>query len=274
MFQSCVEAYLADRKSAAGRAAKDAINAAAVDRTDEGEAEAKSEFLIEITSLLADRLGNHDRKALGDLAIEIERRAEHYFTIERKRQNVRGEGFEDTLEWLLLRMSGLAPEQVRVRQRASDLPGFKPDLITKGRTRDKVPKPDIAVTTPSGDLTLWLVTAKWSLRQDRLDQFGQEAAYYRGNQIQKATIDFVLITNEMDVARLRDVLTPPEGGGGFHFQRVYHINCDLLAETHEGRFKLDSFRESGRQLSLEDFFSHASGQVSPKALSRPQPPRT
>jgi len=273
MFQRCVEGYLAEKAEAATAAAQQAI-AAVLDEADgdEGEEETKSEFLVDIAGLLSDRLGTHDPNALADLAIEIERRAEHYFTIERKRQNVRGEGFEDTLEWLLLRMTGLSADQVRVRQRASDLPGFKPELRTEGKSRDKIPKPDVALTTPDGTITLWLVTAKWSLRQDRLDQFGQEAAYYKANTIQGQSIDFVLITNEMDVARLRDVLTPPEGPGGFHFQRVYHLNCDLLIETHGDKFKLDSFRESGRLLSMEDFFAHAAQQVSPSALT-PRTPR-
>lgn len=133
MFRACVEAYLAHRKAAAARAAKAAISAVLEEGAEEGEAEAKSAFLIDIAGLLADRLGSHHPTVLRDLALEIERQAEHYFTIERKRQNVRGEGFEDTLEWLLLRMTGLSPSQVRVRKRASDLPGFKPDPRHEGQ---------------------------------------------------------------------------------------------------------------------------------------------
>lgn len=277
MFQECVQNYLQDKAARAARAAKRALKKAASQgawnaSSDEGAEEAKSEFLMELADLLTERLGDADATTLSDLAVEIERRAEHHFNIDRKRQNVRGEGFEDTLEWMLTRAAGLLPEQVRIRQRLSSLPGFRREIVTKG-PKDAIPEPDVAITTPDGQVTLWIVTAKWSLRQDRIGTFGQEFAHYRENKLQQAAVEFVAITNEMDIARLRNVLAPGEGAGGYHFHRVYHVNCDLLAQTQEDRFVLQAFRDAKRLFSLDDFLLHAAAQTSPAALSPRTPQR-
>jgi hypothetical protein len=262
MFQACVEEYLGHRAKAVAKAAKKALHAAASDADDEEVTEEASEFLVDVTEILASRLGLAKHPDLPAVVAEIEKKAEHYFTIEKKRQNVRGEGFEDALEWLLLNVAKLPRGEVRVRTAANQLPGFRKELQSAGKAKDKVPKPDIALTSPDGKLTLWIITAKWSLRQDRLDQFGQEAAYYKDNKMQGARTDFVLVTNEMDVARLRDVLSPPAGGGGFHFDRIYHVNRDLLEATHEDKFApLAVYKTDGRLLSISDLLTHVEAQL-------------
>lgn len=259
MFKACVEEHLKQRPRHVAKSVKKAVEqivnaAGGSEEVNEGV----SEFLLEVAEILVTRLGLTRSPELMVVVAEIERRAEHYFTIEKKRQNVRGEGFEDTLEWLLLQTAAVPREQLVVRTEATLLPGFKKALPSAGKTKDKVPKPDLAITSSAKDLTLWIVTAKWSLRQDRLDQFGQEAAYYRDHKIQAPKLDFVLVTNEMDIARLRDVLSPPAGGGGFHFDRVYHVNRDLLEETHGDKFdRLAVYKSEGRLLSLSDLIAHA-----------------
>jgi hypothetical protein len=258
MFKACVAEYLAKKSRPVARAVQQTIEQLVDAGGGSQEVEEEvSEFLLDIAELLATKLGITKTPELMDLVGEIERRAEHYFTIEKKRQNVRGEGFEDTLEWMLLESAGVPRGQLVVRTEANLLPGFKKPLKT-GKKKDKVPKPDLAITSPSKDLTLWIITAKWSLRQDRLDTFGQEAAYYRDHKIQTPKLDFVLVTNEMDVARLRAVLSPPEGGGGFHFDRVYHVQRDLLEEVQGDKFEdLALYKAEERLLSLEDLITHA-----------------
>jgi hypothetical protein len=247
MFQACVAAYRA-QKAVGGHDEKTISD------------EEASSFVVDVAALLAERLGVAEKQA-SYVAAEIERKAEDYFTIGQKRQNVRGEGFEDVLAWLLRNVAGVPAAQLRVRIPANALPGFKPELPSPGKRRDKVPKPDLAITAPEGHATIWIVTAKWSLRQDRLDQFGQEFAYYKAHQTQQVQSDLSLVTNEMDVARLRDVLAPPPGGGGFYFPRVYHVNAELLEQTHEVRFHpLRVYRSEARLLSLHDLLVHARTQ--------------
>lgn len=146
LFRACVEEYLKQREQQLARAVERTVDqiVEAGGGTEEVE-ESVSEFLIDIADLLVARLGLEKTRELVEVVAEIERRAEHYFTIEKKRQNVRGEGFEDTLEWLLLNVSGVPREQLVVRTAANNLPGFKKPLTSAGKRKDKVPKPDLAV---------------------------------------------------------------------------------------------------------------------------------
>lgn len=248
LFQFCVKEYLKLRQTAE---VKDALE------------EVESEFMSEISEMIGTRIGGLERAVVSALVRDIDRSAEHYFTIERKRQNVRGEGFEDIQHGLLLNLLKIPEEQVLLRVRADKLPGFQPKLASAKKSRLKVPKPDLGLISADRKLTRWIVTSKWSLRQDRLDQFGQEAAYYKEKKVQAPGVDFVLVTNEMDIARLRDVLSPPPGAGGFHFHRVYHINCDLLARTHDSKFKELELYAGDRLFSFSDFLRDVQSQFGP-----------
>lgn len=261
MFRFCVAEYLELKEE---------------EEEDPGSTDAAdvvTEFAQDVRELLTTKLKAAGGDALEEVIAEIEKAAERYFEIERKRQNVRGEGFEDTLEYLFQTVSGIKHEQIRVRKRAPELPGFKPDPpVAANRKKPKAPKPDIALLSPDEQLTRWIVTAKWSLRQDRLDQFGQEAEYYKDNRIQAPSMEFVFVTNEMDVARLRDVLHTIPGAGGFHFERVYHLNLGLVEETHGEAFApLAVYKQEGRLLSLEDLLVHAKAHFGAAPTSSPAP---
>ena len=252
MFKGCVEEYLKQRQMKAKK-----LEAAPEVETPEELEEVETEFKLDVRKILETELGISD-PPLQRVVEAINQNAEHYFTIEKKRQNVRGEGFEDTLELLLHRVAQMPASRVLIRARASELPGMRPELASSRKQKSKIPKPDLAIVGPSNDHTLWWITAKWSLRQDRLDQFGQEWAYYQTHRMQAQQVDFVLLTNEMDIARLRDVLSPPAGGGGFHFSRVYHMNVELLRATQEARFdELELYVKDDRLFSLSDFLVHA-----------------
>jgi hypothetical protein len=255
MFQACVREYLSRKSAAAKAAAAKAIELLVEQAGGTEEAEDEiSGFLMEVTDLLVEGLKLERTADLARVVKEIGEKAEHYYTIEKKRQNVRGEGFEDTLERFLLRVSKVPRAQLVVRSKATDLPGFRKAMTTAGTRDDKVPKPDLAILTKSGELTHTIITVKWSLRQDRLDQFAQEARYYRDNKTQSAKCDLVFVTNEMDLARLRAVL---HKSGGFDFERVYHVNARLLEQMHGAKFDLHAYKQEGRLVSLEDLIKHA-----------------
>lgn len=245
MFKECVAEYIASRPPRPGPP---------------GTIEELTPFARDVAERVMAKLGVPPTPALAAVAHEIEQEGEDHFTLSRKRQNVRGEGQEDILEWLLLNVASVPRGQLLVRSSAGTLPGFRPS--TRGR-RDKAPKPDLVLLAGTLTQVLWLITAKWSLRQDRLDQFGQEAAYYKDKRTQPQDPDFVLVTNEMDLARLRGVLGQEPAGGGFYFHRVYHINPKLLAEAHGSRFtaELEIFVREGRLRSLADFLADVAVEV-------------
>jgi hypothetical protein len=93
-----------------------------------------------------------------------------------------------------------------------------------------MPKPDIAIIDK--DFTYYVITAKWSMRQDRERQFANEYNAYVKNLTQKAEVRFALVTNEFDLARLDNVARAQPDGAGYLFHTIYHVNLDLLQQAH------------------------------------------
>src|SRR5205085_8131968 len=80
-----------------------------------------ADLVAEFTTLIAERLGKADRQA-ELLARKLVARARLYFTVERKRQNVLGEGFEDLLQLLMIRVSRVPKDRiVRSEEHTSEL---------------------------------------------------------------------------------------------------------------------------------------------------------
>jgi hypothetical protein len=151
----------------------------------------------------------------------IEGLSRHYFTIGKKRQNALGEGFEDLLTLLLRRVANIPESRIALRTPVSKLPGFLRSLPAReGERKKREPHPDIAIVDPH--ITHLITTAKWSIRQDRETQFQSEYSSYQRNKSQDTELRFALITNEFDLARLRNVLNAMPGGtGGYIFHDVY-----------------------------------------------------
>lgn len=135
---------------------------------------------------------------------------------ENKRANIVGEGFEDTLAAIIRRLPGAQRWTIRNRVELGDIPGFNPQ--SEAEKRKKV------------DLVLWdqraanriLVTAKWSVRSDREEQFRSDfEAYVRLNA--GRPFRYVLVTNEFDAARLK-AACESVGGNAPLFERVVHVN--------------------------------------------------
>ncbi len=257
LFRGCIRELL-ERENASPEAGA----ATAADLAEQEETEAagvdldESAFLADITALLQDAGLTPDQAAA--LGREIDQRARTFFTLGNKRQNVLGEGFEDLLTTLLQRVANVPATRIRIRTNVADLPGFRkaaPVPGLRGRT-ERLPKPDIAIIDEAH--TCAIVTAKWSMRQDRETQFTREYSAYSRMKLQTQDIDFFLLTNEFDVARLDNVARAQPGNvGGYLFHTIYHVNADLLRETQGNQIgPVGGWIQAGKIASLEDFLTH------------------
>jgi hypothetical protein len=220
--------------------------AAAIDPEIESELISATEQLLRSEGLADERVR--------PVARQIEALSRDFFTIGNKRKNALGEGFEDLLYLLLLRVSGVPPGHIALRKPVSQLPGFRRAPARLSGTRAaREPRPDIAILEEG--ITHVITTAKWSMRQDRETQFQAEYTSYQLNKTQPTELRFALITNEFDVARLNNVARAiPGGAGGYIFHQIYHINPALLMQTHGDRIgTVAHWIGAGKILSLGDF---------------------
>jgi hypothetical protein len=190
------------------------------------------------------------------VARHLEVLSRDFFTIANKRKNALGEGFEDLLYLLLLRVARVPPERIALRRPVSELPGFRRAPPRRPGTRAaREPHPDIAII--EGGITHIITSAKWSMRQDRETQFQSEYTAYQMNKMQSTELRFALITNEFDVARLNNVARAiPGGAGGYIFHNIYHINPELLAHTQGDRLgTVQHWIGAGKILALADFLT-------------------
>jgi hypothetical protein len=125
---------------------------------------------------------------------------------------------------------------------------------------ERQPHPDLAII--DDNVTQVVVTAKWSMRQDRETQFAAEYAAYQRSRTQQTELRFVLITNEFDVARLDNVARAmPGGAGGYIFHTIVHINPDLLVGTQGSRIgAVAHWIGAGKIVSLADFLVEMRGR--------------
>ena len=188
-------------------------------------------------------------------AHDLVAKARFYFTVERKRQNVLGEGFEDLLQLLMLRVSHVPEHEIKIRQRANKLPGFQ----SKTSTRERIESPDIAIVR--NNRTELLASVKWSLRHDRQKQLSDELDCYVDLLSQDGFPQYVLITNEYDPGRL--VNTDGLNRRGHKINHIYHINLELLLgalDSHERLGDLRPLIDSRRLRSVEDFLNDLAQQ--------------
>lgn len=177
----------------------------------------------------------------------LTQRIQAYLGQENRRKNLVGEGFEDVLAALLQRTPVATAFQVTTRPLLHSLPGFRPppgnekarrvDLALAGREQQRI-----------------LVTAKWSIRADREEQFGVDFETYARLEDHGRDFEFVLITNEFDAARLT-AACDRRRQNAFLFSAVVHVNPTgpLAAygpERRRSAKRLEELVESGRLTSL------------------------
>jgi len=191
-----------------------------------------------------------------EVAKRIETLSQDFFTIGNKRKNALGEGFEDLLWMLLKRVSNVPGGKVALRKPVSKLPGFRKATPKRpDAKREREPHPDLAFY--DAGVTQIIVTAKWSMRQDREMQFHSEFAAYQRGKTQQTELQFALITNEFDTARLDNVARAiPTGAGGYIFHVIYHINPALLIATQQERIGMvGHWIGAGKIRSLESWLN-------------------
>jgi hypothetical protein len=177
---------------------------------------------------------------------ELVQRIRQYLTLDNKRKNLLGEGFEDVLG-VLIQRSCPANVKVHIRRPLPELPGFNPM-----RRGDKPNRVDIAVVRPK---MRTLVTAKWSVRADREKQFVVDYTEYIKAESEGKAFEYVFVTNEFDPARLMRACDNLAGNSQM-FTHVVHISTDALRAAYgtgqeESMRKVLGFIDTERLISLE-----------------------
>jgi hypothetical protein len=177
---------------------------------------------------------------------KLTRRIYAYMTQENKRRNLVGEGFEDVIAAIVGQLAGSNVE-IRSRCLLHELPGFHAPPPT-----EKAKRVDLALLRGSRRN---LVSAKWSIRADREEQFHSDFEAYARLEAGGQDFAYTLITNEFDAARLR-AACERRRQNALLFTDVVHVNPEAVLATY-GRSARGSARSvqdlisSGRLMSLE-----------------------
>lgn len=251
LFRACLEKLIESK--AESQEASELPDELSGDQPETAEQESEIyvpdvELVEEFAALLVERAAMPEPEA-HTFARDLVARARYYFTVERKRQNVLGEGFEDLLQLLVLQVARVPTKRIIIRKRADTLPGFQGKT-----TRDRIEAPDMAIIARKR--TDQLASIKWSLRHDRQKQLSDELDCYVDLLSQKGFPRYILVTNEYDPGRL--VNANGLARRGQKVDCIYHINLDLLLKVladHPKAADLKPLIQSGRLRSLEDFLN-------------------
>jgi hypothetical protein len=184
---------------------------------------------------------------------ELVRRVFAHVTQENKRKNLIGEGFEDTIAAVLSRIPAIANGySVMTRPILTAIGGFNP-----GRENEKPRQVDLALVRRSDQRRI-LITAKWSVRADREEQFMSDFRDYSQLEARGTNFDYVLVTNEFDAARLVRACERRRENADL-FTNVVHVNPEGprvaydkdMTLTGRNASRMDSHIKDGRLASIE-----------------------
>ncbi|MFZ2752997.1 MAG: hypothetical protein WAZ48_06075 [Lysobacteraceae bacterium] len=198
--------------------------------------------------------GNFDPKPSVQQWQELVQRIRAYLSLENKRKNLLGEGFEDVIAQVVRRSTGNLPFEIHTRSPLQALPGF-----SNTRQGEKINKVDVAIIRPDRRI---LVTAKWSVRADRERQFISDYNDFVYGESHSKPWEYVFVTNEFDPARLKRACDQLAGNSRM-FSHVVHINTDGLTAAY-GKTPETTMRQvleyidQGRLISLEKWLDHLS----------------
>lgn len=203
----------------------------------------------ELVALIKEMLGSHFQTEPTEAEYRaLASRIYGHVTQENKRKNLVGEGFEDVLGAVVRQ---LHPQGLDVRNRPMlhSVPGFYPP---KGN--DKIRKVDLVLIKE--DLRT-LISAKWSVRADREEQFHSDFETYNALESKGVSFNYSLITNEFDAARLK-AACERRRQNALLFTHVVHINpAGVLAAygdtSNESINAVRAHIASGRLKSLQDW---------------------
>lgn len=202
----------------------------------------------ELIAIIREVLGKylHEEPSEDDLRT-LTRHISVYMTQENKRRNLVGEGFEDVLAAVVHRIPSCGHLETHNRLLLHTLPGFHAPPPS-----EKVKRVDLALI---GESRRILVSAKWSVRADREEQFRSDFEAYARLESSGRDFEYTLITNEFDAARLKAAC---EGRrqNALLFTRVVHINPEavLAAYGNSDRGSANVVRgyvNDGRLMSLQ-----------------------
>lgn len=126
---------------------------------------------------------------------------------------------------ILVRLNLSKSLEVRTRIALHDLPGFH-----EPAPNEKIKKVDLGILDETHRT---LVTAKWSIRADREEQFMSDFQTYERLESAGKDFAYVLITNEFDAARLRAACERRRQNAPL-FTHVVHINPEAVNIVYEG----------------------------------------
>jgi hypothetical protein len=185
----------------------------------------------------------------------VTQQVRQFLSVQNKRKNLVGEGFEDVLAQIVRRSCGLPTSSVRTRCLLHEIPGFN-----RARQGAKENRVDLAILN---DSKRTLVTAKWSVRADREKQFPTEYEEYINAESENKRFSYVFVTNEFDPARLMRACESLHRNS-LMFDHVVHINTDAIVATYGGaansegrlnssRAKVVEYIKSGRLISIDQW---------------------
>lgn len=207
-----------------------------------------------IVAVIRDVLGSH---LTGEPTQEqwrtLSTRIRDLIALENKRKNIVGEGFEDVLAAVIARADANAAVQASPRRWLHEVTGF-----ANRRSNEKPVKVDLAIERPA-DKRRIMVTAKWSTRADREEQFKADYNKYVAAESVNGTWDYVLVTNEFDPARLKRACELNAGSSRM-LTNVVHISPDALRAVYGDKAEASmgeviEYIDSGRIISLDDWLT-------------------
>lgn len=179
------------------------------------------ELMAIIAETLAPYLGQEPPAEIRRLLVQ---RIRQHMTLENKRKNLVGEGFEDVLVAIIRRCLPERGIDAAARCPLDTLPGFH-----AAQAGDKPKIVDVALI--HGGRRRTIVTAKWSIRADREEQFRADLNDYVRAKADNQPFSYVLVTNEFDPARLKRACDRLEGNAHM-FESVVHINTGALLAAY------------------------------------------
>jgi hypothetical protein len=188
----------------------------------------------------------------------LTRRITVYMTQENKRRNLVGEGFEDVIAAVVRRLPFSSSVEIKNRSLLHDLPGFH-----SAPPNEKAKRVDLALIR--GERRI-LVSAKWSIRADREEQFHSDFEAYARLESAGRDFGYTLITNEFDAARLKAACERRRQNAPL-FTHVVHINPRAVLATYGDADRGSSnlvraHVESGRLLSLQSWLEFLATKAS------------
>lgn len=212
----------------------------------------------ELAEIIEEELGDWLREPPPEeVWTRVVTRVQAYLSQENKRRNLTGEGFEDVVVALVNRLGAGRDVRARTQVRLGDLDGFYPT-----REGDKAKLIDLVVENGRTGARA-LVTAKWSVRSDREEQFRSDFEAYTRLQSDNRPFGHVLVTNEFDPARLVRACESRALNAPL-FTDVVHVQPrGVLAAygeasgdvRHKTQRKVQEYVEAGRLTSLDDWIA-------------------